>query len=545
MTCRWYKQSIIYSLDVETFKDGNGDGIGDFRGLTECCRYLAGLGVDCVWLLPFHPSPNRDNGYDIMDYYGVDPRLGTLGDFVEFMEEARNRRLRVMIDLVVNHTSEQHPWFREARQSRDNPFHDYYIWRYDPPPDTSDEAVFPPEQEGIWTYVEEVQGWYLHRFYHFQPDLNVSNPKVRKEMEKIMAFWLKLGVSGFRVDAVPFLIELEGAGKGRKEAEYNYSFLREFRDFVSWHKGDAVLLAEANVSRETQLAYFGEGDRMHMVFNFLVNQALFLSIAQRSPKALAASLEEMPKLPEHAQWGVFLRNHDELSLSRLTRREREQCFREFGPEKRMQIYDRGIRRRLAPILGGDRRKIMFAYSLLFTLPGTPVLWYGEEIGMGDNLDLSGRWSVRTPMQWSSEHAAGFSSAPLEKLVRPVISTGDYAYEKVNVQREEREKDSLYNAIQMMIRVREHNPEFGCGTFGLVKCDRRKQVLVHQCALGPEVVAAIHNFSEEPQTVTLHFDDFKDGIASSLLGDGEREIKRGKCRVELEPWGYRWIRLRRT
>ena len=544
MICRWYKQSIIYSLDVETFKDGNGDGIGDFQGLTQSCRYLSALGVDCVWLLPFFPTPNRDNGYDVMDYYAVDPRLGTLGDFVEFMHEARNHHLRVIIDLAINHTSIQHPWFEQARRSRDNPFHNYYVWRYDEPPDTSDKAVFPPEQKSIWTYVPEVKGWYLHRFFTFQPDLNIRNPEVRAEMKKIIAFWLQLDIAGFRVDAVPFLLEHQ-PGDGTLD-DHEFQFLEDLRDFASWHKGDSVLLGEANVSLENQLRYFGDGDRMHMVFNFLVNQHLFLSLARGSAKPLAESLAQMPELPRHANWAMFLRNHDELSLSRLTEEERQECFRKFAPEEHMRAFGRGIRRRLASILGNDRQKILFAHSLMFTLPGTPVLWYGEEIGMGENFDLSERWAVRTPMQWSSEENAGFSTASSDELVCPVISAGPHSYQEMNVQRQEREKGSLLSAVQQMIRVRQHNPEFGCGCWQLLQCDAGDKVLAYQAEDREQVVAALHNFTEEAQAVTVTFDyPHKSGVASDLLGTQEHELKEGKCRFELEPWGYRWVRLRAT
>jgi maltose alpha-D-glucosyltransferase/alpha-amylase len=545
MLCRWYKEAIVYSLDVDTFKDGNGDGIGDFKGLTESCRYLSGLGVNCLWLLPFYPSPNRDNGYDVMDYYNIDSRLGTLGDFVEFMDEARDRQLRVMTDLVLNHTSIDHPWFQEARTSRASPFHDYYVWRYDEPPDTSAEAIFPPEQKGIWTYEPQVDGWYLHRFYSHQPDLNVANAVVRVEMKKIMAFWVKLGVSGFRVDAVPYLVELRGIRGSDAEKEFNYKYLRELRDALSWHQGDAIMLAEANVSKEEQAEYFGAGDRMHMVFNFLVNQHIFASIAAGSSEPLARALAEMPKIPEHGQWGMFLRNHDELSLDRLSEDERNACFEQFGPEEPMRIFNRGIRRRLATLLGGDRRKILLAYSLLFSLPGTPVLWYGEEIGMSEDLNLPGRFSVRTPMHWSSENNAGFSSAPAEKLIRPVISEGEYSFEKVNVERQEREPDSLVRAVQRMIRLRQHHPEFGCGEFRLLKTNMTKSVLAHLCAWKEQKIVAVHNFSASTQTIAIDQEAIQRGIASDALGDEERPIQNGRFEVKLGPFGYRWARLRST
>jgi maltose alpha-D-glucosyltransferase/alpha-amylase len=543
MNCRWYKEAIIYSLDVDTFKDANGDGIGDFSGLTQSLRYLSGLGVNCVWLLPFYPSPNRDNGYDVTDYYNVDPRLGTLGDFVEFMDEAGKRKLRVMVDLVLNHTSNEHPWFKEACRSRSSPFHDYYVWRYDEPPDTSAEAIFPPEQEGVWSYIEAVNGWYLHRFYSHQPDLNVGNPKVRAEMKRIIAFWLKLGVSGFRVDAVPFLVEMRDIQGEKAEHTFDFTFLREFREFLTWTQGDAVMLAEANVDRDEQLVYFGADDRMHMVFNFLVNQQIFLSLARNSAEPLREGLRQMPRIPPHCQWGMFLRNHDELSLDRLASKERELCFAQFAPEERMRIFGRGIRRRLAPILGGDRRKILLAYSLLLSLPGTPVLWYGEEIGMGDRLDLPGRFSVRTPMHWSSGRNAGFSTAPGERLIRPVISGGEYSHERINVETEQRDANSLLCALQQMIRARLHHPEFGCCDFRLLEL-KDSSVLGHRCQWEGQSIVALHNFSGEQRPCSIHLEDVQNGNASDALGGGERKISQGTFEIDLEPFGYRWIRIRK-
>jgi maltose alpha-D-glucosyltransferase / alpha-amylase len=540
MVCRWFKEAIIYSLDVETFKDGNGDGIGDFQGLTKSCLYFSGLGVDCLWLLPFYPSPNRDNGYDVTDYYGIDPRLGTLGDFVEFMSEASDRQLRVMIDLVLNHTSVDHPWFKEASSSRDNPFHNYYVWRYDEPPDTSDQAIFPPEQTGVWNYAPGVDGWYLHRFYDHQADLNVTNPLVRAEMRKVIAFWLKLGVCGFRVDAVPFLIETHE--NGSEKTKQDYSYLREFRDYLSWHRGDAVLLAEANVGLDTQREYFGQGDRMHMVFNFLVNQQLFLSLARETPEPLLKSLKQMPVPPDHCQWGMFLRNHDELSLDRLTEKEREECFKLFAPREDMRLFERGVRRRLATMLKGDRRRILLAYSLMLSLPGTPVFWYGEEIGMPEELSLPERFSVRTPMQWTSEKNAGFSTAPSQMLIRPIAHAKGFPFEKINVEAEERDPASLLNGIQAMIRARKEHPGFGCGEWEFLKVDRPRQVLAHACHWDGQTVAALHNLSGKPAEVTVTA-KIKNGRASDILGNGERRIENGRVKLRLGAYGYCWMRLR--
>lgn len=418
----WYKNAIIYSLDVETFMDGNGDGVGDFIGLTKRLNYLSGLGVTCLWLLPFYPSPNRDNGYDVMDYYNVDPRLGTLGDFVEFMHQAREHGIRVIIDLVVNHTSDQHPWFQSARADKNSKYRDYYVWSNNPPKDTKDKIVFPGVQEGIWEYDEQAGAYYLHRFYKEQPDLNTANPEVREEIRKILGFWLELGVSGFRIDAAPFLIEPLGIEDAKLEELR--SLLPEMREFVSQRRGDAVLLAEANVPPDQIPVYFGDGDKMHMLFNFLLNQYMFLALARKQAAPLIEGLKLLPDSPHIGQWVNFVRHHDELTLDRLTKDKQEEIFAAFAPDENMQIYGHGIRRRLPPMLGGDRRRLELVYSLLFSLPGTPLLRYGEEIGMGDDLSLEGRTSVRTPMQWSSEPNGGFSTAQQDALPQPVISQGE-------------------------------------------------------------------------------------------------------------------------
>jgi len=419
----WYKDAIIYSLDVKTFQDADGDGCGDFRGLGERLDYLSSLGVTCLWLLPFYPSPNRDDGYDVMDYYAVDPRLGTLGDFVEFMHKARERGIRVLIDLVVNHTSDQHPWFQAARRSKDSPYRDYYIWS-DTLPATAHEGMeFPGYQDAVWEWDEVAQAYYFHRFYRYQPDLNISNPAVREEICRVMGFWLELGISGFRVDSAPFLVEMKGAAA--RPGEDHYDYLREFRDFLNWRRGDAILLAEANVSRDKVCEYFGDDAKVQMLFSFLLNQHLFLALARQEAEPLVRGMRLAPVPPPTGQWANFLRNHDELDLGRLTDEERQEVFRAFAPDPDMQLYERGIRRRLPPMLGGDRRRIEMAYSLLFSLPGTPVLRYGEEIGMGDDLSLPERESVRTAMQWSNEKNAGFSTADPDRLVHRVIVDGPF------------------------------------------------------------------------------------------------------------------------
>ena len=457
----WYKNAIIYCLSVSTYMDANGDGIGDFQGLMRRLDYLHGLGVTAVWLMPFQVSPLRDDGYDVADYYGVDPRYGTLGDFVEFTHGAKQRGIRVLIDLVVNHTSNEHPWFKEARKDPNSKYRDWYIWSKKKPPRANHGMVFPGVQKSTWSYDEIAKAWYFHRFYDFQPDLNTSNPEVQAEILKIMGFWIQLGVSGFRMDAVPFVIASKGANV--KKPIEQYDMLRRFREFLQWRQGDCIILAEANVLPETDFEYFGaDGDRMHMMFNFQVNQHLFYALASADIGPLAAALKKTKKRPATAQWGTFLRNHDELDLGRLTKQQRQVVFDAFAPKKEMQLYDRGVRRRLATMLNGDRRRMELAYSLLFTLPGTPVIRYGDEIGMGDDLSLPERNCARTPMQWSNEPRGGFTKS--DRPFLPVISGGPYGFEHVNAATQRRHPESLLNWTERIIRMRKEVPEIGWGDF---------------------------------------------------------------------------------
>ena len=538
---QWYNNAIIYCLDVDSFRDTDADGYGDFSGLTESLDYLAGIGVTCIWLLPFYPTPDRDNGYDVTDYYTVDPRLGTLGDFVIFLREARERGIRVIIDLVVNHTSDQHPWFQAARNDKESCYRDYYVWRTDEPESTADKVIFPGQQDSIWDFDPVAEAWYLHRFYKHQPDLNIANPRVREEICKIMGFWLELGVSGFRMDAAPFIIE--HIGQANEGAAPAYAYLGEFRDFLSWRAGDAILLAEANVPPEITVEYFGDGDRMHMLFNFLVNQAMFLSLVRENPKSLVQTLRKLPTLPDRAQWAIFARNHDELDLGRLTDRERQEVFAKFGPKPEMQLYERGIRRRLAPMLGGDRDWLALVYSLIFTLPGTPVLWYGEELGMGDDLSLDERDSVRTPMQWSADENGGFSSAHPAKLVRPVVDEGRFSFKKVNVEKQQSDARSSLNCMERMIRVRKECPEFGWGTWRIIKTEP-DHVLAHVCEWREGVVVAVHNFARKAAKTEIRLGRMEVGSVANLLSGETYELpSEGTLKIDLEPFGYRWLRLR--
>ena len=492
----WYKNAVIYSLNVGTFMDSNGDGIGDFEGLSRRLDYLSGLGVTCIWLQPFQPSPNRDNGYDISDYYGVERRYGSSGDFVDFASQAKQRGIRIIVDLVVNHTSNQHPWFKAARSDKNSRYRNWYNWSKSRPRDYRRGMVFPGVQKETWSYDRTAREWYYHRFFDFQPDLNTENLEVRTEIQRIMGYWLEIGVSGFRVDAVPFVIESSQKTKNRS---LHYEYLSDFRDFLQWREGDAILLGEANVVPKDDMNFFGDrDDRMHMMFNFYVNQHVFYALASGDARPLAHALEATRAIPQYAQWASFLRNHDELDLGRLTKEQRRLVYEKFGPDPKMQLYGRGIRRRLAPMLG-DRPKSQLAYSLMFSLPGTPVLRYGDEIGMGDNLQLPERNAVRTPMQWSAEPQAGFSTA--KKTILPVIDKGPYSYDRVNVETQRRDKNSLLNWTEHMIRLRKECPEFGWGTYSIISTGNHNVLAIRYDWRNNRLVT-LHNFHEKPSTVRL-------------------------------------------
>jgi maltose alpha-D-glucosyltransferase/alpha-amylase len=537
----WYKNAVIYNLAVGTYMDANGDGVGDFSGLMRRLDYLHGLGVTAIWLMPFQASPGRDGGYDISDYYQVDARYGTLGDFVEFTHGAKQRGIRVIIDLVVNHTSDQHPWFQEARRDPKSIYREWYVWAKKRPRGADTGMVFPGVQKSTWSYDSTARAWYFHRFYDFQPDLHTSNPHVQAEILKIMGFWIQLGVSGFRMDAVPFVIATKGA-QVRKPVE-QYEMLRTMREFLQWRQGDAIILAEANVLPDTDMEYFGRaGDRMHMMFNFQVNQNLFYALAACDVRPLQKALNATRPRPKTAQWGVFLRNHDELDLGRLTKAQRETVFEAFGPEPEMQLYKRGIRRRLAPMLNGDRRRIELAYSLMFTLPGAAVLRYGDEIGMGDNLSLPERQCARTPMQWSTEPNAGFTKS--EKPVVPVINDGPYGYEHVNAAAQRRDPDSLLNWTERIIRMRKEVPEIGWGDFKIL-ATRDASVLAVQYEWRNNSALFVHNLASAPREISLTVAAAKENgrlLINLLSEDHSHADAQGKHRLVLEGYGYRWYRI---
>jgi maltose alpha-D-glucosyltransferase/alpha-amylase len=537
----WYKNAVIYCLSVGTYMDANGDGIGDFQGLMRRLDYLHGLGVTALWLMPFQTSPQRDDGYDVADYYNVDPRYGTLGDFVEFTHGAKQRGIRVLIDLVVNHTSNEHPWFQDARRAPDSKYRDWYVWSKQRPPRSNEGMVFPGVQQSTWSYDAQAKAWYFHRFYDFQPDLNTSNLEVQAEILKIMGFWIQLGVSGFRMDAVPFIIGTKGA-KVRKPHE-QYDMLRRFREFLQWRQGDCIILAEANVLPETDMEYFGaDGDRMHMMFNFQVNQHLFYALASADTRPLVKALQATKPRPATAQWGLFLRNHDELDLGRLTDEQRHTVFAAFGPTPEMQLYERGIRRRLAPMLDGDRRRLELAYSLLFTLPGTPVIRYGDELGMGDDLALPERQCARTPMQWSNEPHGGFTKHA--KPAVPVISGGPYGFEHINAAIQRRNPDSLLNWTERIIRMRKEVPEVGWGDFAVIPT-RNPAVLVLRYAWRNNWVLFVHNFDAKPHEIqfTVGLKNEAERLLVNLLSEEHSQgDEHGRHRLVIEAYGYRWYRV---
>ncbi len=535
----WWKSAVIYCLDVETFMDSDDDGIGDFGGLARRIDYLADLGVTCLWLMPFYPSPDRDDGYDISDFYGIDPRLGNHGDFVEVIRSAQDRGMRVIVDLVVNHTSDKHPWFVSARRSRTSPYRDFYVWR-DAPPKKEQPTVFPGEEASVWELDERSGQYFQHVFYKHQPDLNIANPRVRDEIAKTVGFWLALGVSGFRIDAVPFLIEPpDGVDLGDP-----HEFLRDLKRFLQRRVGDAALLGEVNLEFAQQLQFFGgeRGGELDLQFDFLSMQALYLSLARNDPSPLIASLSARPEIPPEAGWANFVRNHDELTLDKLSDAEREEVFTAFAPDEAQRVYGRGITRRLPTMLGGDPRRIRMVYSLMFSLPGTPVLFYGEEIGMGENPDVPGRESVRTPMQWTDGKNGGFSRAAPSRLAGKIPADG-YAPVHVNVQEQRNDDASLLQFIRRLAARYRVSPEIGWGALRVLDHDG-PGVLAHAVEADVGRMIALHNFTEVPVRLHVEIGPVDDGTTLLDLHGPERVAvePHGRVEFELPPYGYRWLRV---
>ncbi|MDY0914047.1 alpha-amylase family protein [Rathayibacter festucae] len=531
----WWRAAVYYNLDVKTFMDWDDDGVGDLEGLAHRIDYLAELGVSCLWLAPFYSSPGKDNGYDISDFYGVDERYGHHGDVVEVIRTAHDRGMRVIVDLVVNHTSDQHPWFQAARSSPDSPYRDYYVWRDEPPADQPDN-VFPDVEDGVWFFDEEAGQYYLHNFYRHQPDLNTDNPAVRDEIAKLVGFWLQLGVDGFRVDAVPYLIE-PGA---RDEHEW----LRLLRRFISRRSGEAMLLGEVDTTREEQLAFFGgeDADELSMQFDFIGNQHLYLALAREDATPLVEAIASRPEISTGSQWANFVRNHDELNLSQLSDDEREEVFTAFAPDESQRIHGRGIVRRLPPMLDGDPRRIRMVYSLLFSLPGSPVLYYGEEIGMGENAEIPGRSGVRTPMQWTSAANGGFSRADADDLVA-AVTEGGFGPEHVNAAAQLRDPGSLLAHIKGLAWLYRRSPEIGWGEYTHLPADQ-SCVFAHRMSASTGTTVAVHSFASSPRTVTITLPDSEPGsrLVDSLGGESQPIGDDGSVTLGIDGYGARWFRV---
>ncbi|UDM48856.1 alpha-amylase family protein [Cupriavidus sp. MP-37] len=535
MNALWYRNAIVYQVDVSVYQDSNGDGWGDIPGLTARLPYLRGLGITCLWISPFYRSPMRDGGYDVVDHINVDARFGTLEDVVKLLEKAEELGIRVVIDLVAQHTSDQHPWFQAARKDRDSPYRDYYVWA-DQPEQTAAKPIFPTVEDDVWTWDDAAGQYYRHVFYRHEPDLNLANPAVRREIEDIMSFWLRLGVSGFRVDAAAHMIELARAAPDGGDG---FWLMDELRRHASLRRADAVLLGEVDVPPQEYAHYFGDGHRLTMLSNFWLNNHLFLALARRRAEPIERALREQPAPPALAQYAVWVRNHDELDLERLSDAERDEVMRCFAPEPRMRIYNRGIRRRLPPMLGGDVQHIAQVQALLFSLPGTPILRYGEEIGMGEDLSLEERHAVRTAMQWSDEENGGFSGAAPAALQVPVIRAGPLRFATTNVNAQLLQPDSLLARVGRMLRTRVGMPEIGYGRWSILATDC-PAVLALRYALDGRTTVTLVNLGAE--AVECRIGELSGVALCDVFADrGYAPSPAGAACFALGGYGYRWMR----
>jgi maltose alpha-D-glucosyltransferase / alpha-amylase len=538
---QWYKDAIIYEVPVRAFSDSNADGIGDFRGLTEKLDYLQDLGVTAVWLLPFFPSPLRDDGYDIADYTSVNPIYGTLDDFKAFLDAAHARGIRVIIELIVNHTSDQHPWFQRARRApQGSPEREFYVWSDTPEKYQEARIIFQDFEASNWTWDAIAKSYYWHRFYSHQPDLNYDNPAVQQAVFEVLDFWLEMGVDGLRMDAVPYLYEREGTNC--ENLPETHDFLKKLRHRVDQQHPNRMLLAEANQWPEDAAAYYGEGDECHMNFHFPLMPRLFMSLRMEDSFPISDILQQTPMIPKNCQWGIFLRNHDELTLEMVTDEDRDYMYRVYAQDPDMRL-NLGIRRRLAPLLGDDRRQIELLNSLLLSLPGTPVLYYGDEIGMGDNVYVGDRNGVRTPMQWSDDRNAGFSRANPHKLYLPLIVESEYHYTTVNVEAQRSNPNSLLNAMKRLISTRKRFQAFGRGDFQLLHPSNRK-VLVFTRTYEDECILVVANLSRFVQTIELDLSMFADRIPVEIFGRTEfPPIQTSPYFLSIGAYAFYWLSLK--
>lgn len=537
----WYKDTVIYQLHVRTFCDSNADGVGDFPGLTRRLDYLQDLGVTAIWLLPFFPSPLRDDGYDISDYTSVHSSYGTLKDFKEFLEAAHDRGMRIIIEMVLNHTSDQHPWFKEARSSRENPKRDWYVWSQTDLRYEGVGIIFVDTETSNWAWDPISKSYYWHRFFSHQPDLNFDNPEVLEALWDIMKFWLEMGIDGFRFDAVPYLVEREGTPC--ENLPETHAIIRELRKRLDQGYPGRMLLAEANNWPVNVRAYFGNGDEFHTAFHFPLMPRMFMSVKLEDRKPIIDIFEETPEIPSSCQWCIFLRNHDELTLEMVTDIERDYMYDEYATDKTMRI-NRGIRRRLAPMMDNDRRRIELLNGLLMSMPGTPIVYYGDEIGMGDNIYLGDRNGVRTPMQWDGDANAGFSSADPERLYSPVISNAVYGYQAINVAAQKRSEHSLLLWMRSLIKLRNSFQVFGRGSILFLK-PANHRVLAYIRQYGDEIVLVVNNLSNSAQAVELDVRAFKGFIPIEMFGRNLfPRFGDVPYLLTLGPYQFFWFQLRR-
>jgi maltose alpha-D-glucosyltransferase/alpha-amylase len=535
----WYKDAILYELHVKAFQDGNGDGIGDFSGLVERLDYIRNLGVTCLWLLPFYPSPLRDDGYDIADFQAVAPAYGSMADFEAFLQEAHRRGLRVIADLVLNHTSDRHPWFQEARQDPSSPKRDYYVWNADDKKYRDARIIFVDTERSNWTWDAAASAYYWHRFFSHQPDLNYDNPAVQQAMFDVVMFWLDKGLDGFRCDAVPYLFEREGTNC--ENLPETHAFLRRLRATVDARYGNRVLLAEANQWPVDVRPYFGDGDEFHMAFHFPLMPRLFMALHSADRRPITDVFLHTPLIPDTCQWCLFLRNHDELTLEMCTGSERDYMYYAYAQDPLMKL-NVGIRRRLAPLVDNHRGKLELLHGLLFSLPGTPVIYYGDEIGMGDDVRLGDRNGVRTPMQWSADQNAGFSRADPARLYSSVIADPAYGYPAVNVEAQQASASSLLTALRRLIAARKTTRVFGRGTLRFVS-PANTRVLAYVREAADERVLVVANLASSAEPVELDLRPWRGSAVIEMLG-GSRFPPVGEHPyfLTLAPWGFYWLRL---
>jgi len=539
---QWFKRAVFYEIHIRGFFDGNDDGSGDFRGLIEKLDYLQWLGVDCIWLLPMYQSPLRDGGYDIADFFTIHPDYGTVEDFKHFVEQAHQRGIRVIADLVMNHTSSDHPWFQESRQDRTNPKADWYVWSDSDELYKDARIIFIDTEASNWTF-DPVRGqYYWHRFFFHQPDLNYENPEVQEAMLNVLRFWLDLGIDGFRLDAVPYLFEEDGTGCENLEPTHEY--LKRVRAEVDARYPDRVLLAEANMWPEDVVEYFGDGDgdECHMAFHFPVMPRMFMSVRREDATPMYEILERTPDIPRNAQWGLFLRNHDELTLEMVTDDERDYMYAEYAKDPRMKL-NLGIRRRLAPLLDGGRDEIELMHAILFSLPGSPVLYYGDEIGMGDNVYLGDRDGVRTPMQWTSDRNAGFSRADWAQLYLQPLMDPVYGYQAVNVEAQLRTPTSFLRWVHRFVALRKEHPVFGLGTYEPLSSDNSK-IFAHIRRWEEDTVLCVHNLARSAQAVQLDLSAFAGMVPEEMFGRTSfPPVGELPYLLTLAPRGFFWFQLR--